>query len=282
MLSLSLSLSRQLSLFFKKKEFTTLFIFFFFPSGGNKYSHVDHRHHLDGSICLVRDDTALFFSLSPPPSLEEFEKQLCYKNESIYSRCWIIIALARHNLHIMVPNKASWHKHPLLEKEEKKNGSCCSNCSLKSVRPHCFLYIYIYPWKHLIVYSGGVYLWWCHRSNPQVCLCRRSEKEEEGILQRDGQAQLHVFFLRRVGKWNKKTPAHYRDNSEGLSLRSCCVNPTQLAMIWVESVYVKGDKQKRRTSSSVREDRRSELSVAVHTIRLNEIGDEFREIKKDK
>ena len=182
----------------------------------------------------------------------------------------------------MVPNKASWHKHPLLEKEEKKNGSCCSNCSLKSVRPHCFLYIYIYPWKHLIVYSGGVYLWWCHRSNPQVCLCRRSEKEEEGILQRDGQAQLHVFFLRRVGKWNKKTPAHYRDNSEGLSLRSCCVNPTQLAMIWVESVYVKGDKQKRRTSSSVREDRRSELSVAVHTIRLNEIGDEFREIKKDK
>ena len=67
-----------------------------------------------------------------------------------------------------------------------------------------------------------------------------------------------------------------------LSLRSCCVNPTQLAMIWVESVYVKGDKQKRRTSSSVREDRRSELSVAVHTIRLNEIGDEFREIKKEK
>ena len=142
--SLFLSLFLDNFLYFsRKKNLQPYLYFFFFPSGGNKYSHVDHRHHLDGSICLVRDDTALFFSLSPP-SLEEFEKQLCYKNESIYSRCWIIIALARHNLHIMVPNKASWHKHPLLEKEEKKNGSCCSNCSLKSVRPHCFLYIYIY------------------------------------------------------------------------------------------------------------------------------------------
>ena len=117
-LFLSLSLSTTFFIFQEKRIYNPIYIFF--PSFWGKQiftrwsSPPSRRQHLSCSWWHGP------FFFSPPPSLEEFEKQLCYKNESIYSRCWIIIALARHNLHIMVPNKASWHKHPLLEKEEKK------------------------------------------------------------------------------------------------------------------------------------------------------------------